>query len=40
MVSHFMHYIMVIVPLAVIAVGAAIFFFMRGRRKTALSTVS
>jgi hypothetical protein len=39
-VSHFMHYIMVIVPLAVIAVGAAIFLFMRGRRKSSLSTVS
>jgi hypothetical protein len=39
-VSHFMHYIMVIVPLAVIAVGAAIFFFLRGRRKSSLSTVS
>ena len=40
MVSHFMHYIMVIVPLAAIAVGAAIFFFLRGRRKSSVSTVS
>ena len=40
MVSHFMHYIMVIVPLAAIAGGAAIFFFLRGRRKTSGSTVS
>jgi len=39
-VSHFMHYIMVIVPLAAIAGGAAIFFFLRGRRKTSNSTVS
>ena len=39
-VSHFMHYIMVIVPLATIAGGAAIFFFLRGRRKTSGSTVS
>jgi hypothetical protein len=39
-VSHFMHYIMVIVPLAAIAGGAAIFFFLRGRRKSSLSTVS
>jgi hypothetical protein len=39
-VSHFMHYIMVIVPLVAIAGGAAIFFFLRGRRKSSLSTVS
>ncbi|MGH7147677.1 MAG: hypothetical protein ACREIJ_07245 [Nitrospiraceae bacterium] len=39
-VSHFMHYIMVIVPLAAIAGGAAIFFFLRGRRNTSDSTVS
>ena len=39
-VSHFMHYIMVIVPLAAIAGGAAIFFFLRGRRKPSVSTVS
>ncbi len=40
MVSHFMHYIMVIVPLAAIAGGAAIFFFLRGRRKSTVSTAS
>ncbi len=40
LVSHFMHYIMVIVPLAAIAGGAAIFFFLRGRRKPSVSTVS
>jgi hypothetical protein len=40
MVSHFMHYIMVIVPLVAIGGGAAIFFFLRGRRKTSASTVS
>lgn len=39
-VSHVMHYIMVIVPLAAIAGGAAIFFFLRGRRKPSVSTVS
>ena len=39
-VSHFMHYIMVIVPLAAIAGGAAIFFFLRGRRKPSVSTAS
>jgi hypothetical protein len=39
-VSHFMHYIMVIVPLAAIAGGAAIFFFLRSRRKPSVSTVS
>lgn len=40
MVSHFMHYIMVIVPLVAIGGGAAIFFFLRGRRKTSGNTVS
>ena len=40
MVSHVTHYIMVIVPLATIAGGAVIFFFLRGRRKTSGSTVS
>ena len=40
MVSHFMHYIIVIVPFAAIAGGAAIFFFLRGRRKSSVSTVS
>ena len=40
MVSHFMHYIMVIVPLVAIGGGAAIFLFLRGRRKTSGSTVS
>ena len=39
-VSHFMHYIMIIVPLAAIAGGAAIFFFLRGRRKSSVSAVS
>ena len=39
-VSHFMHYIMVIAPLAAIAGGAAIFLFLRGRRKTSGSSVS
>ena len=39
-VSHFMHYIMVIVPLAAIAGGAAIFFLLRGRRKSLVSTAS
>ena len=39
-VSHFMHYIMVIAPLAVIAGGAAIFLFLRGRRNTSGSSVS
>jgi hypothetical protein len=39
-VSHFMHYIMVIVPLAAIAGGAVIFFFVRGRRKPSGSTAS
>ena len=40
MVSHFMHYIMVIVPVTAVAGGAAIFFFLRGRRKTSGSTVA
>lgn len=40
MASHFMHYIIVIVPVTAVAGGAAIFFFMRGRRKTSGSTVS
>jgi hypothetical protein len=31
-VSHFMHYAMVIIPLVAVAGGAAIFFFFRGRR--------
>ena len=39
-VSHLMHYMMVIVPVAVLAGGAAIFFFVRGRRKSPVSTVS
>lgn len=39
-VSHWMHYMMVIVPVAVLAGGAAIFFFVRGRRKSPISTVS
>lgn len=39
-VSHLMHYMMVIVPLAVIGGGAAIFFFLRGRRKPSASAVS
>ena len=39
-ISHFMHYIMVIVPLAAIAVVAAIIFFLRGRRKSSRITVS
>ena len=39
-VSHLMHYIIVIVPLAAITGGAAIFFFLRGRRKTSGSTMS
>jgi hypothetical protein len=37
-VSHFMHYIMVIVPVVAIAGGAAIFFFLRGRRKPPVRT--
>ena len=39
-VSHLMHYMMIIVPVAVLAAGAAIFFIMRGRRKSPVSTVS
>jgi hypothetical protein len=39
-VSHLMHYIIVIVPLAAITGGAAIFFFLRGRRKTSGGTMS
>jgi hypothetical protein len=39
-VSHFMHYIMVIVPVVAIAGGAAIFFFLRGRRKPPVRTAS
>ncbi len=39
-VSHLMHYLMVIVPIVVIAGGAAIFFLVRGRRKSPVSTVS
>jgi hypothetical protein len=39
-VSHLMHYMMVIVPVSVLAAGAAIFFIMRGRRKSPVSTVS
>lgn len=39
-VSHLMHYMMVIVPVAAIAGGAAIFFFLRGRRKPSVSTAS
>ena len=40
MASHLMHYMMVIVPVAVLAGGAAIFFFVRSRRKSPVSTVS
>jgi len=40
MASHLMHYMVVIVPVAVLAGGAAIFFFVRGRRKSPVSTVS
>jgi len=39
-VSHLMHYMMVIIPVAVLAAGAAIFLIMRGRRKSPVSTVS
>jgi hypothetical protein len=39
-VSHLMHYMMVIVPLAVIGGGAAIFFLLRGRRKPSASAAS
>src|SRR5262245_39378910 len=40
MVSHLIHYMMVIVPLVAIAGGAVLFFLMRGRRKSPVSTVS
>lgn len=40
MASHLMHYMMVIIPVAVLAGGAAIFFFVRSRRKSTVSTVS
>lgn len=40
MASHLMHYMMVIVPVAVLAGGVAIFFFVRSRRKSTVSTVS
>ena len=39
-VSHLMHYMIVIVPVAAIAVGAAIFFFLRSRRKPSVHTAS
>ena len=39
-VSHLMHYLMVIVPIVAIAGGAAIFFLVRSRRKSPASTVS
>ncbi len=39
-VSHLMHYMMIIVPVAILAAGAAIFFIMRGRRKSPVSTDS
>ncbi|TKS61422.1 MAG: conserved exported hypothetical protein (AmoD2) [Nitrospira sp.] len=39
-ISHFMHYIMVMAPLAAIAAVAATFFFFRGRRKSSEITVS
>jgi hypothetical protein len=39
-ISHVKHYIMVIIPLVAIAGGAAIFFFLRGRRKPSVSTAS
>jgi hypothetical protein len=39
-VSHLMHYMMVIVPIVAIAGGAAIFFFLRSRRKPSVSTIS
>jgi hypothetical protein len=38
--SHLMHYLMVIVPIVAIAGGAAIFFLVRGRRKSPVTTVS
>ena len=40
MFSHSMHYIMIMVPLAAIAAIAAIFFFLRERRKSPEITVS
>ena len=40
MISHSMHYIMIVVPLAAIAGIAAIFFFLRDRRKPSEITVS
>ena len=40
MASHFMHYAMIAVPLTVVAGGAAIFFFLRGRRKSSVSIAS
>ena len=39
-VSHLMHYMIVIVPVAAIAVGAAIFLFLRSRRKPSVRTAS
>ncbi len=39
-ISHSMHYIMIVVPLAAIAGIAAIFFFLRDRRKPSEITVS
>ncbi len=39
-VSHLMHYMIVIVPVAALAVGAAIFFFLRSRRKPSVRTAS
>ena len=39
-VSHLMHYMMVIVPVTAIGGGAAIFFFLRGRRKPSANAVS
>ena len=40
MFSHSMHYIMIMVPLAALAAVAAIFFFLRDRRKSSEITVS
>lgn len=40
MISHFMHYIMIMVPVTALAGVAAIFFFLRGRRKSSEITVS
>jgi len=39
-ISHSMHYIMIVVPLAAIAGIAAIFFFLRDRRKPSEITIS